>query len=175
MALATLVSVEEYLSTPYHPDCEYVDGEVIERNVGEFDHSGIQLIISTLLFNQASKQGAFVFPELRMQTGPRRFRVPDILVTTRKGRGRILKEPPFLCVEILSPEDRFSRVEAKINEYLDFGIPNVWVVDPRQRKAWPYSIEGRKEADKSLATSAPDLVLNLPEIFAALDSYVDGE
>jgi hypothetical protein len=31
---ATLVPVEEYLSTNYDPDCEYVDGQIVERNLG---------------------------------------------------------------------------------------------------------------------------------------------
>jgi hypothetical protein len=32
MEAGTLVSVEEYLSTVYEPDCEYLDGELLERN-----------------------------------------------------------------------------------------------------------------------------------------------
>jgi hypothetical protein len=40
MGTATLVPIEEYLSTSYEDgDREYVDGEVLERNLGEFDHS----------------------------------------------------------------------------------------------------------------------------------------
>ena len=39
MATGTLASVNEYLSTSYHPDCEYIDGVILERNVGERDHS----------------------------------------------------------------------------------------------------------------------------------------
>jgi hypothetical protein len=42
MKAATLISVEEYLRTSYRPDCDYVDGEVLERNVGERDHSKLQ-------------------------------------------------------------------------------------------------------------------------------------
>jgi hypothetical protein len=42
MASRTLISVEEYLRTSYRPDCDYVDGEVVERNVGEKDHSSLQ-------------------------------------------------------------------------------------------------------------------------------------
>jgi hypothetical protein len=34
MAAATVVPVEEYLRTSYHPDMEYVDGSLLERNVG---------------------------------------------------------------------------------------------------------------------------------------------
>lgn len=38
-ATPLLIPVEEYLSTAYRPDCDYVDGEVLERNVGETPHS----------------------------------------------------------------------------------------------------------------------------------------
>jgi len=40
---ALLVSVEEYLNTSYPDgDREYVDGQIVERNVGEIDHAGLQ-------------------------------------------------------------------------------------------------------------------------------------
>src|SRR5579863_5378854 len=42
MPSRTLVSVDEYLHTSYHPDCDYVDGDIVERNVGELDHSELQ-------------------------------------------------------------------------------------------------------------------------------------
>ena len=34
----TQVSLEEYLRTHYEPDCDYVDGELEERNTGELEH-----------------------------------------------------------------------------------------------------------------------------------------
>ena len=43
MGSATLISVAEYLTTAYSPDRDYVDGEVVERNLGELDHSSIQM------------------------------------------------------------------------------------------------------------------------------------
>jgi len=42
MSSTTLVSVSEYLETSYRPDVDYVDGELLERNVGELDHSRLQ-------------------------------------------------------------------------------------------------------------------------------------
>jgi len=35
MSTRAPVSVEEYLATTYDPDCDYVDGEPLERNMGE--------------------------------------------------------------------------------------------------------------------------------------------
>ena len=37
-----LCPIELYLRTSYHPDREYVDGRIVERNLGEKTHSSIQ-------------------------------------------------------------------------------------------------------------------------------------
>ena len=37
------VPVEEYLSTSYQPDCEYDEGVVVERNLGEIEHAFLQI------------------------------------------------------------------------------------------------------------------------------------
>lgn len=39
MAESTLRPVEEYLATSYDPDVEYVDGELVRRNVGDIYHA----------------------------------------------------------------------------------------------------------------------------------------
>lgn len=162
------VSIDEYLSTVYEPDCEYVDGELIERNVGEFDHSALQTILIGMLLAQRRAAGVHIFPELRVQVAARRFRVPDITVTTSKGKGRILHEPPFLCIEILSPEDRASRVLVKINDYFSFGVRYVWVIDPEEKTAWSYTRDGKRESATVLTTDSPRLTLDISEVFAAL-------
>jgi hypothetical protein len=53
MAAATQlpISVSEYLHTSYRPDCDYVDGVVEERNLGELDHAALQ---GALLVGSAS-------------------------------------------------------------------------------------------------------------------------
>ncbi len=136
MTPSVQVSVDEYLSTVYEPDCDFVDGEVVERNFGECAHSAAKAIILGMLADQRREIGIHIFPELRVQVAATRFRVPDITVITNKGKGRILREPPFLCIEILSPEDRASRLLVKINDYFSFGVRYVWVIDPEEKTAW---------------------------------------
>jgi Uma2 family endonuclease len=173
-ATGTQISLDEYLSTVYDPDCEFVDGELIERNMGEFDHSALTRIICALLYNQRGQSGIHVFPELRVQVSATRYRVPDITITKQKGRGKILREPPFLCIEILSPEDRASRIQLKIDDYLAFGVRYVWLIDPRFRKAWNYTGEGKREPSEVLTTSEPRLTLSLDEVFSALDDDIEA-
>ena len=73
-----LVSVEEYLSTAYDPDVEYVDGVLVERNVGDWLHSLIQ---SNVLFALRRKYPHLkAVPELRSSVTDTRYRLPDVCV-----------------------------------------------------------------------------------------------
>jgi Uma2 family endonuclease len=173
MTTATCVSVEEYLHTSYRPDREYVDGEVLERNMGEPDHAGLQGLILMWLGALEKQLGIYVWPEMRVQVAPMRFRVPDIAVTTRRVKGRVLREPPLLCIEVLSPEDRASRLEIRIDDYLKFGVPHVWLIDPRRRAAWSYTRDERREAVSVLTTREPRIELPIADLFSRLDERLE--
>jgi len=69
-----------------------------------------------------------------VQVSQTRFRVPDVCVALGEAPGQIFRVPPFLCIEILSPEDRVSRVNERMADYLNFGVPYVWLLDPKPEK-----------------------------------------
>jgi Uma2 family endonuclease len=170
--MKTLVSVEEYLATPYDPDCDYVDGEVLERNVGERDHSDLQGEFIYFFRARRKQWKVFAFPEQRVQVSPTRFRVPDVCVYVgKKPQEQIFQTPPFICIEILSPEDRLSRLERKLADYLRFGVRHVWIIDPQSRRAWTWEKDGRREVlNQVLRTADPALEVPLKELFDAIDS-----
>jgi hypothetical protein len=60
MSSAAGVFVEEYLSTAYRPDCDYIDGEVRERNLGEYPHSNLQGRL-VIWLGTGSAIGAFAY------------------------------------------------------------------------------------------------------------------
>lgn len=169
MGTATLVSVSEYLSTDYSPDCDYVDGEVLERNVGEKDHGRLQALLIGLLLRLEKRLGIWVVLEQRVQVSPTRYRVPDICVIAGpEPQEQIFTQPPFLCVEILSPEDRMSRMQEKIDDYLRFGVRFVWLVNPETKRAYVYTSEGMVEVkDGVLRTKDPGIAVPLAEVFPA--------
>jgi Uma2 family endonuclease len=53
----------------------------------------------------------------------------------------MVSQPPLLCIEVLSPEDRWSRVNGSVNDYQRMGVPCVWVIDPYRRRAWIFDLE----------------------------------
>lgn len=163
---ATTVPLTEYLNTSYRPDCEYLDGELLERNVGEWDHSRLQMLLSGFLSNREKEWGILVVIEQRVRVKRTRFRVSDIAVLTGGApSGPIIEKPPFLCIEILSRRDRMAEMQERIDDYLDFGVRFVWLIHPRTRRAFVYTKEGVSEMkDGVLCTTNPDLRVALHEL-----------
>jgi len=167
MASRTLISVEEYLRTSYRPDCDYVDGEVLERNMGEKSHAKLQKAILLFLSAREKELGIWVIQEQRVQVSARRFRIPDVCVTLGEPNEEILRQPPFICIEVFSPEDRWPRIQQRIDDYLSMGVPYVWVLDPAAKTA--YSVTGNTGTNQVtgvLKTLNPSVELPLSEIFS---------
>jgi Uma2 family endonuclease len=167
MATGTLVSISEYLSTSYDPDCDYVDGVVEERNLGENDHANLQGEIVINLGSRRKELGIYVAPEQRVQVSPTRFRVPDVCaVAGPRPKEQIFRTPPFMCIEILSPEDRMSRMTERLNDYLKFGVPYVFLLDPATRKGFRWTAEGMHKVHE-LRTVNPEIAVPLTDLFEA--------
>ncbi len=166
MIATKLVSVEEYLNTDYSPDCDYVDGVVEERNVGRTKHADAQTEIVVFLHRLRRRLGIYTCMEQRVRVSATRFRVPDVYVIMGgRPNEEVVTTAPFLCVEILSPDDRLKGVEARIADYLGMGVRYVWLIDPYSLKAWTYTSEGCVEvADGVLRTKDPDIKMPLSKV-----------
>jgi len=169
--MSLLVSEQEYLTTSYEPECEYDEGVLVERNTGEQPHSILETAFGSFFFERRKRIGIRVLTEQRIRIAPRRYRVPDVCVYKEPApRDRVFSTPPWIAIEILSPEDRMSRVRKKIDEFLAFGVAYVWLVDPEERRADVYTAAGFYEAkDGVLRTEDPVIEVPLAGLFQALD------
>ena len=164
MASGTLVSIREYLSTSYRPDCDYVDGVVEERNLGGYDHARLQMKVAAYFYIREKLSGVHVVPEQRIQVSPTRFRIPDICVVAgEEPKEQIFRPPPFICIEILSPEDRLARVRQRMDDYLAFGVKYAWLLDPATRKTHRFTNGGMHEVTE-LRTENSDILVPLAEL-----------
>jgi Uma2 family endonuclease len=167
MGAATLVSVEDYLSTSYSPDREYLDGRIVERNLGEKTHSSIQTNMIHYLMTRRKELGVRVYAEQRVQVSPTRFRIPDVtVVKASQFHSEIFTAPPHLCIEILSKDDTMEYMQEKIDDYLHFGVSYIWIINPRLRKGYIATKAGMVEAESGvLETSDPEIPVPLAELF----------
>jgi Uma2 family endonuclease len=135
----SLLSIEEYMATSYSPDCEYIDGVLLERNVGQGKHAYTQRNILRKIDERIELRGLMALPELRVRVARRKVRIPDVCVIGQLEETVTI--PPRLCVEVLSPDDRWSRINASIRDYQAMGVPCIWVVDPYSGRAWIFDDE----------------------------------
>ncbi len=156
------ISVAEYLSTGYDPDRDFVDGELEDRNVGEKDHAKLQFKLAKLLETSGNY---FVAIETRIQVSPTRFRIPDVCVYEEEPEEQIFTKPPLLVAEILSPEDRMSRMQRKIEDYHAMGCPDIWILDPWRRKAYRFDGASTVEVQDELITHDSGIGILLSELF----------
>lgn len=164
------IPVEEYLRTVYEPDMDYVDGHLEERNLGEVQHSRLQSALIVALSQSAREWKIQVLPECRLQVNPSRFRIPDIMVIRREQKpDRIVREAPLLCIEVLSPDDTYKRILYRVDDYVEMGVKDVWVLDPEDGRVFTHANGERRWTDARVLTVAgTDIQVDLDAVAAAL-------
>lgn len=117
---------------------EIVDGEVREMVPAGWEHSVVAA-------NLASDLNVFVRKNKLGAVGTDTVRVPDVAFVRRErlqeAGGAIkgfVSGPPDLAVEVVSPNDLYSEVRAKVREYLAAGTAMVIVLDAGDRSATVY-------------------------------------
>jgi Uma2 family endonuclease len=154
MDTSVLDSVEHYMPPTFQHD-RYRE----ERRGGGIPHSLVQAGIVAYLWARRHRWGILVLPEIALAGG--RLPVPDIGVIRGEAN---LETAPYLCIEIVSPDEDQTVLERRIEEYLEFGASFVWVIDPVARLASIHS------ADASVLVPdgwlrAEDIEVPLAEIF----------
>jgi Uma2 family endonuclease len=134
-----MTQLDVYLKSDFEPDAEYVDGEIEERPMGEYDHAAWQGAIFSWFRKHSKEWNIRVVPELRVQVTPSRFRVPDVAVLDRDlGIEQIVTHPPVAVFEVLSPEDTVEKLLRKLYDYQEMGISQIWIVNPKTGDWWKF-------------------------------------
>jgi Uma2 family endonuclease len=159
---ATLLSASEYLKTEFRPDADFVDGLIEERNVGEKSHGKMQVRLVLLL----REMGLFATLETRLKVSATRYRVPDVCAYHEEPDEEVFTDPPYICIEVLSPEDRIVRTMEVAHDYFRIGVQNVWLVDPVGKMIYICDAAGGWSAvtDATVQTCDERLVLTVSQI-----------
>lgn len=142
-----LMTAEEFHDWVHQPEqaekwFELVRGEAIELPSPAKSHGFVCVRASQMLMTYADQRG-FGYVTCNdsgviLERHPDTVRGPDFALyedanTFAELHPKYGEVPPRVAVEVLSPNDRASKVLRKINDYLRCGVGLVWVIDPEFR------------------------------------------
>jgi Uma2 family endonuclease len=165
-ATEPITTAEQLFRVPELGPCELLRGELVMMSPAGSEHGLIAAEIAGILrdFVKPRALGAVLGAEtgFRVASNPDTVLAPDVaFIRTDRVAGGLPKGyfpgPPDLAVEVLSPNDRFSEVLAKVQNWLDAGCKAVWVVDPQTQTVTIYG------ADRKVA------------IFGSTDALTGGD
>ena len=101
-------------------------------------HSRLQLHVGALLLNRYEHNGLCqAATEQSLRLDAHTILIPDICVLVPDDDAEeVVTEPPLLCVQSFSPSDRLSDMVKKWQEYLRWGVPSCWILNPETKEAW---------------------------------------
>jgi Uma2 family endonuclease len=158
VATKTQITAEQYLRMTFEHDAEFVHGEIVERAMPDYIHGRLEYLIS-LAFGR-SFQSSLLYPclEVRMKLTTDVYRIPDVAVFTEPPQQPVPDTPPLIAIGILSKDDRHSDLMQKLDEYLAWGVANIWVVDPTTKRFSAYTHSGLQNVS---SFSLPDYPFQL--------------
>lgn len=152
-------------SKPYF---ELLAGEAIQKTVPTRAHAVLQFILCLMLRDLGFKS----LPELTLAIDESWEPTPDVCGLLGPVDDPYPTRAVAVAIEILSPDDRFTRVILKCRRYAEWGVADILVFDPAGREAWYWSTaaNGLTPIDQSYSFLSKPAELNLAEVFARFDA-----
>jgi Uma2 family endonuclease len=166
MASTTSITAEEYFRIHFlEREAELVHGVLKERPMPDWFHSFIQARLSYLISLALAKQTVYsVVTELRMRPAEDLVRIPDLCILDYfPDPDSSPRRPPVLAVEIVSKDDRQPDLLERLSEYRIWGVPHIWLIDPRTKKLAVYGAEGLVEVEQ-LELAQFEVVLRIEDL-----------
>ncbi len=133
------VREEEYYALGEDSEWEYLDGRLVMAPASRRHEALFTFLISLLRSYLDERGGAEVYgSRYPMRLDERWSPEPDLLVVREEHRHRLtetrLEGPADWVVEIASEGDPAFDVREKLPRYRAAGIPEIWLIDPFERK-----------------------------------------
>lgn len=151
------------------PYFEFWDGEAVQKSMPTRLHSLIQKILVKWLDALGYEAGQ----EVTLKLDPAYEPIPDVIAAEGAIGDPYPTEPFEIAIEILSPEDSFSRMLRKCELYRSWGIRQVVVIDPIAREVW--SFENGSLQKTGIVARRGERAIAAEELWAEVDRLVAAE
>lgn len=180
MSTKTLLTADEYAGLVSEVPTELIRGEIVEMGTPGARHGYVCVNVAAILREWAKRRKAgFV---LGNDSGVITERDPDTVrgadcqfIAAQRLPGGLPEKgypsiPPDLAVEVVSESDRWSNIISKVNEYLDAGVREVWVVEPKDEFVEVFRPDQRpvrfsREAELTSEMVLPGFKCRVAELF----------
>ena len=139
MATKTGITAEQYLRMTFEHDAEFDHGEIVERSMPDYIHGRLQALLLSRFETYRPVHRLLACSEVRMKVAPDVIRIPDVAVFVSPPESAVPDSPPLIAIEVLSKDDRHSDLMQKLEEYRQWGVAHIWVVDPLAKRFSVYT------------------------------------
>jgi Uma2 family endonuclease len=148
----TGMSLEDFLEAYHIQPFELINGErkllmtnvVIHGKIIGILIFALKIYIIEQQMGEVLSETTFILPDTHNRNWVKGSRSPDVMfycgnraaeyeAVTPDWRIRPYPIVPDLVVEVVSPTDRYSDINAKVQTYLRDGVRLIWVIDPQSR------------------------------------------
>jgi Uma2 family endonuclease len=148
------------------PYFEYWNGEAVQKSFPNLQHSRCQMLVAQLLGRIGYDSGF----EITIKLDPAYELVPDVIAAEGRITDPYPTDPFEVVIEILSPDDQFSRVLQKCRLYDTLGIRQIVLVDPRDRAV--FSCENGSPRESDIIAKRGERVITAQELWTEVDRFI---
>jgi len=172
---------QDYLGIPEDPSRrhEIVDGELFVTAAPRFRHQEVVINLAAMLHGLVRRHelGKVVPGPVTVRLYEEGVVEPDLVFVRADRLGIVdpqggVDGPPDLVVEVLSPSNRDFDRGAKRKQYMEWGVPELWIIDADERtvEVWRPEAEGPQVATDALVWSVGgrDFEIALDHVFATV-------
>ena len=81
----------------------------------------------------------------------------------------VLTAPPLLIIEVLSPDDSYSSIQKRCQDYLALGVQTHLIIDPETRSGRMCLDSGWVKAERLEVTGTP-IYVSLNQLFSQINT-----
>lgn len=141
-------TVEDYYKIPEERRVELIDGVIYDMAAPTSAHQLIAgLIYAKLLMHVLGRQGEclpMISPlDVQLDCDDKTMIQPDVVIVCDRDKviQRCVYGAPDFIIEVLSSSSVKRDTVIKLNKYLNAGVREYWMIDPKQRKVLVYNFE----------------------------------
>lgn len=171
-------TIEDYYALPEDVRVELIDGVIYDMGAPYTIHQEIAFEVARQLANQIRGKGGrrkvFISPiDVQLDCDDKTMVQPDVLILCdlSKQQKKVIYGAPDFVLEVLSPSTRKKDLTIKHRKYLNAGVREYWIMDPKERRLITYDFENGENVASypltekvGLAIYGKQMVVDLAEL-----------